>query len=120
MVDIGVKTGRRTTALVTNMDQPLGHAVGNALEVREAIATLQGKGPEDLTELCLALGAEMLIQADKVRTPEEGRRLLLEVMEQNLPIEKFRRMIAAQGGDARVIEKPNFCLRHRCVWKFMP
>ncbi len=106
MVDIGVKTGRRTTALVTNMDQPLGHAVGNALEVREAIATLQGKGPEDLTELCLALGAEMLIQADKVRTPEEGRRLLLEVMEQNLPIEKFRRMIAAQGGDARVIEKP--------------
>ena len=71
------------------------------LEVREAIATLQGKRPEDLTELCLALGAEMLIQADKVRTPEEGRRLLLEVMEQNLPIEKFRRMIAAQGGDAR-------------------
>ncbi|NLY30052.1 MAG: pyrimidine-nucleoside phosphorylase [Firmicutes bacterium] len=105
MVDIGAKIGRRTTALVTNMDQPLGHAVGNALEVREAIATLQGEGPEDLTELCLALGAEMLIQAGKVDSPEEGRQVLLEVMEKGLPIERFRAMVAAQGGDPRIIEE---------------
>lgn len=106
MVDIGVKTNRQTVALVTNMEQPLGSAVGNALEVREAITTLQGKGPKDLTELCLALGAEMLLQAGRAKDLKTGRQLLLEVMAEGLPISKFRDLVQMQGGDSSVIEHP--------------
>ena len=106
MVDIGAKTQRHTVALVTNMDQPLGYAVGNALEVQEAIATLQGRGPADLTELCLALGSEMLTQAGKSDNPEEGRQLLLQVMAEGLPIKKFKDMVKVQGGDPEVIDNP--------------
>jgi pyrimidine-nucleoside phosphorylase len=106
MVDIGVKTNRHTVALVTNMEQPLGFAVGNALEVREAIATLQGKGPKDLTELCLALGAEMLLQAGRTADLETGRQLLIEVMAEGLPMKKFRDLVQMQGGDPGVIEHP--------------
>ena len=106
MVDIGAQTNRHTVALVTNMDQPLGYAVGNALEVQEAIATLRGKGPADLTELSLALGAEMLVQAGKTQTPDEGRRLLQEVMLEGLPIRKLRDMIEVQGGNPDVITNP--------------
>lgn len=106
MVDIGAKTNRCTVALVTNMDQPLGYAVGNALEVQEAIATLRGQGPADLTELCLALGAEMLTQAGKSDSPKEGRQLLLEVMAEGLPIRKFRELIGIQGGNPAVVDNP--------------
>ena len=111
MVDIGVKTQRYTVALVTNMEQPLGFAVGNALEVGEAITTLQGNGPADLTELCLALGAKMLLQAGKTQDLETGRKLLLKVMAEGLPINKFQDMVEMQGGDPDVIEHPELLPR---------
>ena len=78
MVDIGNNVGRNTIGVITDMDQPLGFAIGNALEVKEAIDTLKGKGPEDLLELTLTMGANMLICANKADTVEEARNLLME------------------------------------------
>jgi thymidine phosphorylase len=92
MVALGAEHGVRTSALLTSMDVPLGRAVGNAVEVEEAVATLQGQGPADLTEVTLALAAEMLklagVDADPAAALADGRALA-----------KFREMIAAQGGD---------------------
>jgi len=107
MVDIGRLTGRRVVCLVTGMDQPLGYAVGNALEVREAINTLQGHGPQDLRELCLQLGSHMLVLAGLVPSPVEGYAVLTRVLDSGAALEKMRQWISAQGGDARVIDDPS-------------
>jgi len=104
MVEIGEKVGKKTIALVTDMDQPLGLAVGNALEVQEAIAVLKGKGPSDLRELCLELGASMVYLARKSDTIGEAREKLLTLLEKGQALEKFAQMIEAQGGDPRVLE----------------
>lgn len=106
MVEIGTRVGRRTMALVTDMDQPLGRTVGNALEVAEAVETLQGRGPADLEELCLTLGAYMLFLAGKVATPDEGRVVLTEILHNGEALRKFQELVARQGGDGRVVEEP--------------
>lgn len=107
MVAIGRLVGRQTTAVITGMDQPLGFAVGNALEVREAIETLAGKGPADLVELCLILGGHMLFLAGTAGTPEEGAERLEEVLKSGRALEKFKEMVREQGGDPKTVEEPD-------------
>lgn len=104
MVAIAEHAGRRATAVLTRMEEPLGYAVGNALEVREAILTLHGRGPADLTELCLTLGAEMLVAGGKAASAEEARKTLEALIESGAALEKMKAWIGAQGGDPRVTD----------------
>ena len=106
MVEIGRSAGRRTTAVVSAMDEPLGRAVGGALEVDEAIRTLRGEGPADLRELCLALGAQMVILAGLAPDATSGRALLTGCLERGEGWRTFRGMVAAQGGDPGVVDHP--------------
>lgn len=104
MTAIGSRLGRRTTAVISDMSQPLGYAVGNALEVKEAIETLQGRGPADLTELCLVLGSKMLMAADKADSEEQARSRLKEAIDSGSALQLFKQFVAAQGGDSAVID----------------
>ncbi len=104
MVNIGCGSGRKTVAVVTNMDQPLGRAVGNALEVEEAIKTLRGDGPPDLEELCLVLGGWMLCLAEKTSTPNEGKAVLREAIANGAALHKFKELIGNQHGNDAVTE----------------
>jgi len=88
------------------MSQPLGFAVGNTLEVKEAIATLKGQGPADLTELVLTLGSQMVVLAKKAVSMKAARQMLTEVIENGKAIEKFKEFLSAQGGDASVVDHP--------------
>jgi pyrimidine-nucleoside phosphorylase len=106
MVHIGKAMKKDTRAILTGMDQPLGFAIGNILEVKEAIETLQGRGPSDFTELCLHAGALMLMQSERVKTLIEGKRLLKNFLVNGQAFEKFKAFIAAQGGDLRYIDDP--------------
>lgn len=106
MVDIGNRLGRNTKAVLSDMSEPLGLAVGNALEVKEAIAALHGNGPKDLMELCYTSGAIMLKQAKVVKDYEEGRAKLKEAIESGAAFDKFVKMIEAQGGDISYILHP--------------
>jgi pyrimidine-nucleoside phosphorylase len=101
MVAIGSQVGRKTVAVISDMNQPLGFAVGNALEVKEAIETLAGKGPRDLTELALAIGSRMLVLGGLVTNEQEGRTKLEEIMATGKAVEKLAEMVEAQGGDKR-------------------
>ncbi len=107
MVRIGEKLGRDTTAVLTDMEQPLGHAIGNNLEVKEAIDTLKGEGPEDLTELCLTLGANMLKIAGQVENYQKGYQLLEKLIENGKAFEKFKKLVQKQGGDVSYIKDPD-------------
>lgn len=107
MVSIGEKLGRDTTAVLTDMEQPLGHAVGNNLEVIEAIDTLKGEGPEDLTDLCLTLGANMLKIAGEVESYQKGYQLLEELIENGKALKQFKKLVEKQGGDVSCIEDPD-------------
>lgn len=102
MVEIGTKVGRSTVAAITNMDQPLGRAVGNALEVAEAIRTLQGDGPDDLVELCAVLGGLGLFLGGKAASRADGEKMIDRLIADGRGIEKFREWVSAQEGDPRV------------------
>ena len=106
MVAIGKHSGVKTMAVISDMDQPLGRAVGNAIEVREAIDTLYGRGPEDLRELCLTLGSYMVSFAKNV-TPDEARSMLLEVLDNKKALDKLADFIEAQGGDRNDVYNPD-------------
>ena len=107
MVEIGNQLHRDTRAILTDMDQPLGLAVGNALEVKEAIATLNGHGPKDFVELCLQGGAIMLEQAGMVKSFEEGKKKIQEQIDNKEGLKKLADLIAAQGGDPLYIYNPD-------------
>ncbi|KYC95190.1 pyrimidine-nucleoside phosphorylase [Heyndrickxia sporothermodurans] len=107
MVNIGNNVGRKTMAVISDMSQPLGYAIGNALEVKEAIDTLRGEGPEDLTELCLTLGSHMVYLAGKAATLEEARQKLLEVISNGKALESFKIFLQSQGGDPEVVDNPS-------------
>ncbi|ANU19590.1 pyrimidine-nucleoside phosphorylase [Planococcus plakortidis] len=104
MVGIGNATGRKTMAIISDMSQPLGFAIGNALEVKEAIETLQGKGPEDLTELCLVLGSQMVVVGGKAETLEEARAMLEGAIRDGSALQAFRQLIEDQGGNPAVVD----------------
>ncbi len=106
MVAIGSHAGRRVSAVLSSMQQPLGFAVGNALEVREAIAALRGGGPADLVELCLTLGGQLVQLAGLRDNDEAARSLLRAAIASGAAWEKFTRMIAGQGGDLSYVEHP--------------
>ncbi len=105
MVDIGKRAGKRTRALITDMDRPLGRAIGNSLEVIEAIDTLNGRGPDDLTELCVALATHMLVISDR-GTEAECEAEVRRVMTDGTALGTFADMVEAQGGDPNWIHQP--------------
>ena len=106
MVDIGSELGKETVAIITNMDEPLGFAIGNSLEVREAVEVLKNKGPEDLRKLCIVLGSYMLKLGGMVNSIEGGKRKLTKILEEGRAFTKFKEMVVAQGGNFQVIENP--------------
>lgn len=105
MVDIGKAAGKRVRALITDMDKPLGHAIGNSLEVVEAIRTLRGEGPRDLTELCVLLATHMLVLADRGRE-EECEQMARAALTDGSALRTFEAMVKAQGGDPHWIRHP--------------
>lgn len=106
MIDIGDSLGKDTRATISNMSQPLGYAIGNSLEVKEAIDTLNGHGPEDLLELCLQAGSHMLIQAQKTDSLITARKMLEDTIESKKALRTLCAMVKAQGGDDAYIRHP--------------
>lgn len=104
LVEIGKQAGLQCMAVISDMNQPLGNKVGNSLEIEESIDVLKGRGPADLTELVLTLGSYMVVMGGKAKTPEEGRRLLEQTIADGTALDRFRAMVAAQGGNPRVID----------------
>lgn len=103
MVNIGEGVGRKTVGLITNMDEPLGYSIGNALEVKEAIDTLANKGPSDLLEICLELGAYMIVLGKKAKDLESAKKMLMETIESGAALEKLKELVEAQGGNVDYI-----------------
>ncbi len=104
LVDVGNRAGKRTVAVVTDMDEPLGHAVGNALEVKEALHALKGEYAGDLMDLCLVLGSELLLAAGAAPDEETARAMLRRTIEDGSALDRFRRFVAAQGGDPAAVD----------------
>jgi len=118
LIGIGKKMKRKVIAVITAMEQPLGMTVGNALEVKEAIDTLKGNGPEDLTNLCLELGAHMLVLAKVVKNHQAGVKKLEALIASGAAFEKFKTFVKIQGGDLKQIEKPNLLPKAKFSRKF--
>ena len=106
MIDIGRKAGRKMVAVISDMSQPLGRTVGNALEVEEAVQVLKGGGPADLRQLCLELAGEMIWIGGRAESFEEGKETARQVLSDGRALEKFRQMVRRQGGDDRIVEEP--------------
>ncbi|GKU27824.1 pyrimidine-nucleoside phosphorylase [Clostridium folliculivorans] len=117
MVSIGKNVGRNTVAVISDMDQPLGLAIGNALEVKEALDTLSGKGPKDLLELCLALGSNMVVLAGKAQNVEEAKAMLLKTIEDGSATQKLKEFVAAQGGNAEQVTNPELLAKAKFVYE---
>ncbi|RYG74621.1 pyrimidine-nucleoside phosphorylase [Lentibacillus lipolyticus] len=107
MVSIGNHVGRKTMAVISDMSQPLGRVVGNALEVKEAIDTLRGNGPSDLTELCLELGSHMTVLAGMANSADEARKQLSENLNNGKALDRFKTFLSSQGGDSQVVDNPD-------------
>ncbi len=115
MVDIGRIAKRTVVAMISDMNQPLGHAVGNALEVREAIDTLRGGGPEDFREHCLEAAGHLLLVAGKAKTMPAARVILKKSLADGSAFAKFRQLVLAQGGEVRVIDNPDLLPQARLI-----
>ncbi len=115
MVEIGEGVGRRVVAVISDMSQPLGCAVGNALEVREALDTLRGRGPADFTELCLTVASQMLILGGKAADVHAARRLLTDAIASGRALATFRELVEAQGGRGDVVDHPEIMPQARLV-----
>jgi len=115
MVGIGRQAGRKMVALISDMNQPLGSTVGNALEVREAIATLHGGGPEDLREHCLVVAAHILQLAGQAHTLRQARARAQAALAGGDAWAKFRQLVQAQGGDVRAVDEPELLPRAALV-----
>ena len=107
MVDIGRRAGMQVVALISDMNQPLGHAVGNAIELREALDTLRGGGPADFREHCLVVAGHLIQLGGAAPSHAAAKRLAMDVLAGGEALDKFRRLVRAQGGDERVIEEPD-------------
>lgn len=107
MIELGEALGRRVAAIISGMNQPLGHAVGNALEVKEAIDTLQGVGPPDFTAHCLTVGTQMLLLGGRAENEQQAQHTLQDILESGRAIAKLRDLVYAQGGDTAPIEDPH-------------
>lgn len=107
MMTIGKNAGRRMMAVISDMDQPLGNAVGNALEVKEAIETLKGHGPADFTELCMTLGSCMLMVAEIAENEQQAREMLKNALDSGRALDKLAEFVEAQGGDKRMVYEPD-------------
>ena len=106
MVAIGRNLGKDVKAEITDMDQPLGMAVGNSLEIKEVISTLHNQGPSDLTEICLSSGSILLVQSKLFKTENEAREALIENLKNGKAFQKFREFVIAQGGDVSYVDHP--------------
>jgi len=107
MIGIGQKMNRKVTAVITSMREPLGCTIGNSLEIKEAIDTLKGNGPKDLTDLCLELGSHMLVLGEVAKNQKEAIEILKNLIDSGAAFDKFKELVVAQNGDVQMIENPN-------------
>ena len=115
MISIGNRLGRNTMAMITDMNQPLGNTIGNALEVEEAVETVKGNGPKDFTELCMCAGEIMLMQGELASNKEEARKMLEEAISSGKAYEKLIQMVKAQGGNIEQIKDTNLLPQSKFV-----